>query len=116
MAGRIEDYAVIDDLQTAALVGRDGSIDWLCLPRFDSPACFAAALDSNDARRWRTARLRAAGRGPSGLDLIPLLIDGVHFPRLLRRRAWDRSAGQPDSPCLTGERHPGPSCGRAAGA
>jgi GH15 family glucan-1,4-alpha-glucosidase len=45
MFGKIEDYGLIDHLQTAALVGRDGSIDWPCLPRFDFPACFAALLD-----------------------------------------------------------------------
>ncbi|HEY2124447.1 MAG TPA: glycoside hydrolase family 15 protein [Chthoniobacterales bacterium] len=52
---RIEDYAFLSDTQTAALVNRDGSVDWLCLPRFDSSPCFAALIGRNQNGRWKIA-------------------------------------------------------------
>src|SRR5580700_7605773 len=55
MAGAIESYAMIGDCETAALVGRDGSIDWLCFWRFDAAACFAALLGSKENGRWLLA-------------------------------------------------------------
>ncbi|MEU5145953.1 glycoside hydrolase family 15 protein [Streptomyces yangpuensis] len=60
MTQPIEDYALIGDLMTSGLVGRDGSIDWLCLPRFDSAACFAKLLGDEENGHWRIAPLGAA--------------------------------------------------------
>src|SRR5437588_1586126 len=73
MALRIEDYALIGDCHSAALVGRDGSIDWLCWPRFDSAACFAALLGRPEHGRWRIAPVgveRAVRRRYRGDSLI----------------------------------------------
>ncbi|MEV0176429.1 glycoside hydrolase family 15 protein [Streptomyces sp. NPDC050803] len=60
MHPRIEDYALVGDEQTAALIGTDGSVDWLCLPRFDSAACFAKLLGDEENGHWRIA--------PTGAD------------------------------------------------
>src|SRR6516165_10730158 len=65
MASLIEDYGLIGDLHGSALVSRDGSIDWLCVPRFDSDACMAALLGRDEHGHWSiypSARVRRTTR------------------------------------------------------
>ncbi|MEU4203204.1 glycoside hydrolase family 15 protein [Streptomyces sp. NPDC039022] len=81
MHAPIEDYALIGDLQTAALVGRNGSVDWLCLPHFDSAACFAALLGDQENGHWLLAPTDPDARAERSYRGDSLVLDTVwHTP------------------------------------
>jgi GH15 family glucan-1,4-alpha-glucosidase len=88
VAGRIEDYALIGDMQTAALVCRDGTADWLCLPRFDSHAVFAGLLGTEEHGFWRLGPARAEGTEPAFADRRQYRGDS-----LLLESEWDTPRG-----------------------
>jgi GH15 family glucan-1,4-alpha-glucosidase len=88
VAGRIEDYALIGDMQTAALVCRDGTVDWLCLPRFDSHAIFAGLLGTEEHGFWRLGPAHAADAPP------PTAVRrGYRGDSLILESEWDTPRG-----------------------
>ena len=95
---RVEDYAMIGDLQTAALIGRDGSIDWCCFPRFDSGACFARLLGDADHGRWLLAPAGGITRATRRYRSDTLILESVYECAEGRVRAIDFMPPRGDAP------------------
>ncbi|MDH6522360.1 GH15 family glucan-1,4-alpha-glucosidase [Streptomyces sp. SAI-090] len=85
---RIEDFALLGDMQSAALVGLDGSVDWLCPPRFDSPAIFASLLGTEEHGFWRIGPAHAAGTPPPAAARR-----GYRGDSLILETEWDTPHG-----------------------
>ncbi|MFD5479495.1 glycoside hydrolase family 15 protein [Streptomyces hawaiiensis] len=100
MNAPIEDYALISDLETAAMVGRDGSVDWLCLPRFDSPACLAALLGTEDNGRWRLAPVSGDLCTRRTYRADTLVLDSVWETPTGTVRVTDFMPPRADVPCI----------------
>jgi GH15 family glucan-1,4-alpha-glucosidase len=89
MTGLIEDYALIGDMQSAALIDRQGSVDWLCLPRFDSDACFAALLGDERHGQWRISPTMAGGPEARRGEVSRRYEDGT----LILETVWETMSG-----------------------
>ncbi|MFF5896825.1 glycoside hydrolase family 15 protein [Streptomyces argenteolus] len=100
MNENIEDYALIGDLETAALLGRDGSIDWLCLPRFDSPACFAALLGTGENGFWRVSPTGAGACTRRAYRSGTLVLDTVWDTPSGTVRVTDFMPPRAENPCI----------------
>src|SRR4029079_5867339 len=95
---RVEDYAMIGDLQTAALIGRDGSIDWCCFPRFDSGACFARLLGDAGHGRWLLAPAGGITHATRRYRSDTLILESIYDCAEGRVRAIDFMPPRGDTP------------------
>ncbi len=100
MTRPIEDYALIGDTRTAALVSRDGSIDWLCLPRFDSGACFAALVGDDDNGSWQLAPHEAVTSSRRAYRSDSMVVETVHETASGRVRVVDAMLPGSEAPRL----------------